>query len=188
MLHHGALAAPWHPHVHAWPRCAVMGCPGSSAGSSGLPHGDGHPQPQLNQPLPFASGHLLPADTVPIPDDGAAAHDKNCGALAGTPARRWQFVFLAAVCPPDRPSPECRGQRSSHQECCCCCPRCAQVPASTALFWMSPPPRHAIKAPTYVDLPTEWIRLYVRTAVDLGFMKPSGPAYYIDLNSIAFGE
>ena len=53
---------------------------------------------------------------------------------------------------------------------------------------MSPPPRHAIKAPSYVDLPTEWIRLYVRTAVDLGFMKPSGPAYYIDLNSIAFGE
>jgi hypothetical protein len=63
-----------------------------------------------------------------------------------------------------------------------------QVPPSTVLFWMSPPPRHAIKAPSYVDLPTEWIRLYVRTAVDLGFMKPSGPAYYLDLNSIAFGE
>lgn len=52
---------------------------------------------------------------------------------------------------------------------------------------MSPPPRHTLKAPTYTDLPAEWIRLYNRVAVDLGFTYPAGPAHHLDLYSIALG-
>lgn len=64
----------------------------------------------------------------------------------------------------------------------------AQVPSTTLMVWVSPPPRHTLKAPTYTDLPAEWIRLYNRVAVDLGFIYPTGPAHHLDLYSLALGE
>ena len=62
------------------------------------------------------------------------------------------------------------------------------MPSTTLMVWVSPPPRHTLKAPTYTDLPAEWIRLYNRVAVDLGFIYPTGPAHHLDLYSLALGE
>jgi hypothetical protein len=97
----------------------------------------------------------------------------------------------AQACHPCFPS-QVQRCHNRHQDQCPLCswllPCYLQVPPSTTLVWLSPPPRHAIKAPHYVDLPAEWIRLYNRVAVDLGFTYPAGPAHHLDLYTLALGE
>ncbi|PRW61493.1 CAS1 domain-containing 1-like [Chlorella sorokiniana] len=54
------------------------------------------------------------------------------------------------------------------------------VPPSTFILWLSPPPRDEKKWDK-PELPPEWIRLYDRVAHEVGFYKPTGPAYHLDL-------
>ncbi|KAI7839490.1 hypothetical protein COHA_006757 [Chlorella ohadii] len=54
------------------------------------------------------------------------------------------------------------------------------VPPSTFILWVSPPPRYEKKWHK-PELPPEWIRIYDRVAQELGFYKPKGPAYHLDL-------
>jgi hypothetical protein len=63
-----------------------------------------------------------------------------------------------------------------------------QVPDTTQLVWLSPPPRNTVKAPTWGGLSAEWIRLYNGVAVDLGFTYPAGPAHHLDLYTLGIGE
>ena len=67
-----------------------------------------------------------------------------------------------------------------------------QVPPSTLLVWLSPPPRDTTKYSNWsgrpASWPAEWIHMFARVAGDVGLLKPAGPAHHVDLYGIALGE
>lgn len=66
-----------------------------------------------------------------------------------------------------------------------------QVPPSTLIVWLSPPPWDTVKYMRWSGqapgLPGEWIHIFARVAGDVGLLRPAGPARHVDLYSIALG-
>ena len=70
---------------------------------------------------------------------------------------------------------------------------CVQVPSSTMLIWLTPPPVDEVKYYKWRSggphvWPSEWIRVLAPVAAEVGLLRPAGPAYLLDLYSIALGE
>ena len=55
------------------------------------------------------------------------------------------------------------------------------------VVWLSPPPWD-MQRNYKPDIPPEWVHVYARMAADLGFFYPTGPAYHLDLYSLALGN
>lgn len=62
-----------------------------------------------------------------------------------------------------------------------------QVPSTTTIVWATAPAKRVTSLAGLRANPSDWIYLYNRVPVDLGFLKPAGPTLALDMFQLSQG-